>query len=152
MQAFPFYFFFFTIFFIRCSPSPNNVYQLLLFKLQLVLMVLLFLTHLQSLEFALYLETPTTTLLMDGHLTFREHVSTFWQKTAPPLPRPSRCWWKTMLVGPDLFLGQNLWTLCWAEIQSASSNTLLWSGMGPGYHSLARHHSFRSTWMVICWK
>lgn len=46
-------------------------------KHKLVLMVLLFLTHLQSLEFALYLETPTTTLLMDGHLTFREHVSTF---------------------------------------------------------------------------
>ena len=40
-------------------------------------MVLLFLTHPQSLEFALYLETLTTTLLMDGHLTFREHVSMF---------------------------------------------------------------------------
>lgn len=55
-------------------------------------MALLFLTHLQSLEFALYLEILTTTLLMDGHLTFREHVSTFWRKTAPPLPRPFRCW------------------------------------------------------------
>lgn len=89
---------------------------------------------------------------MDGHLTFREHVSTFWRKTAPPLPRPSRCWWKTMPVGPVLSPGQSQWTLCWAEAPSASSSTSQWSGMGPVSHYPARHHNFRSIWMVICWK
>lgn len=56
--------------------------------------------HLQSLVYAQCLETLTTTLLMAARLTFRGHVSTFWRKTAPPLPRPSRCWWRMMLAGP----------------------------------------------------
>lgn len=56
--------------------------------------------HLQSLVYAQCLETLTTTLLTAARLTFRGHVSTFWRKTAPPLPRPSRCWWRMMLAGP----------------------------------------------------
>lgn len=114
--------------------------------------LLLSLTHPQSPAFARYSEIPTTTLLTDGHLTFRGHVSTFWQKTAPPLPRPFRCWWRTMRAGPAPSLGPSRWTWCWARASSASSSTWPCAGTARASRYRARRRSFTSTWMATSWK
>lgn len=114
--------------------------------------LLLSLTHPQSPAFARYSEIPTTTLLTDGHLTFRGHVSTFWRKTAPPLPRPFRCWWRTMHAGPAPSPGPSRWTWCWAPAPSASSSTWPCAGTARASRCPARRHSSTSTWMATSWK
>lgn len=114
--------------------------------------LLLSLTHPQSPAFARYSEIPTTTLLTDGHLTFRGRVSTFWQKTAPPLPRPFRFWWRMTHAGPAPSLGPSRWTWCWAPALSASSSTWPCAGTARASRCPARRRSSISTWMATSWK
>lgn len=114
--------------------------------------LLLSFTHPQSLAFARYSEIPTTTLLTVGPLTFRGLVSTFWQKTAPPLPRPFRCWWRTMRAGPAPSPGPSRWTWCWVPAPSASSSTWRCAGTARALRCPARRRSFTSTWMATSWK
>lgn len=114
--------------------------------------LLLSLTHPQSPASARCSETLTTTLLTDGHLTFRGRVSTCWRKTAPPLPRPFRCWWRTTLAGPAPSPGPSPWTWCWAPAPSASSSTWRCAGTARASRCPATRRSSTSTWMATSWK
>lgn len=114
--------------------------------------LLLSLTHPQSPASARYSEIPTTTLLTDGHLTFRGRVSTFWRKTAPPLPRLSRCWWRTTRAGPAPSPGPSRWSWCWAPAPWASSRTWPCAGTARASRCPAGRRTSTSTWTATSWK
>lgn len=105
------------------------------------------LTHPQSPMSARCLETLTTTLLTDGHLTFRGRVSVLADvKTASPLPRPFRCWWRTTPRDPLPSPGPSPWTRCWrGTVSLQCTRTVRWNGRRIAACPAMRRSS-TSTW------